>query len=136
MSYCSIPDCFRPVENKDTGLCASHGKLQRDEGKLPIVAKVKAPVKSAKKIKPRSDKRQMEERIYNDLSKVWLVGKVCIRCGRPATMVHHAKGRENGLLLLVEFWKPIDFDCHEWVTKFSKESIELGYSLPRNHETI
>ena len=90
----------------------------------------------AKKIKPRSSKRAQEERSYSVLRKLFLENhKRCERCGSPATDVHHKAGRIGKMLLFIKYWMAICRPCHDHITKYSKEAIEQGWSLPRNSQT-
>lgn len=49
-------------------------------------------------------------------------------CGRPATDVHHRKGRLGPRLLQVEHWTALCRPCHRWVTEHPAEAVRLGVS--------
>lgn len=78
---CKTIDCLNPIENKDTGLCASCGRNAR---KVP-----KAVKKTA--IKKRSEKGQ---KIASELAKVYKVvdsitSQFCGNCGSNKTEHSH-----------------------------------------------
>lgn len=92
--------------------------------------------KNATKIKRRSDKRAKEERNYSKEIKEWKKqNTVCAARLEMCTVwtedVHHIGGRQNNKLLDKENWLPVCRNCHEWITKNSKQAIELGLSKMR-----
>lgn len=91
-------------------------------------------VRPAKPIARRSDKRAEEERVYNQLRKIFLSdpkNKTCPVTKKPATEVHHKKGRVGKLLLDVRYWLAVSRDGHRWIEEHPDEAKELGYSLSR-----
>jgi hypothetical protein len=50
----------------------------------------------------------------------------------PATQVHHAAGREGGLLLDQTLWRALCWQCHDYFTKHKAEAIVRGISVPRS----
>lgn len=134
--YCSIDGCERP---RLSGLevCYSHNKLENDKGKLQIEKPVK-PLQRGGPPKRVSDKRQEQNDVYFKMVEEWRVGKICVMCdwgGKKNTNItpHHQEGREGERLK--DFTKiiPLCIKHHNWATEHSKEAIELGISLPRNH---
>lgn len=126
--YCN---CGNPVENRDTGLCASCAKELRKSERL-----ASRPVKAKKPIKPRSATRAKQEAEYLKESRAWLEGKECARCGRKYNLsVHHMAGRTGAMLLNKTFWLPLCVDpvesCHQWVTEHPAEALKLGFSVSR-----
>jgi len=125
--YCSIPECDNLPERN--GKCSTHNHAERKAGKDAL----KEPKKRAR-IKPRSTKRALQEKVYNDLVRVWKVGKKCaIRgCSDDCHDAHHMAGKEGELLLNSKYWLPICRTHHTFITTNSRWAIENGYSLPRN----
>ena len=129
---------IRPIENKDTGLCASCGADDRKAEKQAIKDALKKPSvplqRSTKPIAKRSDKRALQEDIYNQLAKAWKAGKNCgvHGCKSPCHDVHHQKGKEGSLLLETKWWFPICREHHTQVTIDSAWAIREGYSISRN----
>lgn len=121
--------CNNPMENRETGLCASCGYRARKAQKQAL-----AEPKKRKAIKPRSDKREAQEKVYNDLVRIWKKGKKCgVRgCVSDCQDAHHQLGREGDLLLNTKYWFPICRDHHTFYTQHSALAIAHGYSLPRN----
>jgi hypothetical protein len=59
-------------------------------------------------------------------SKFLSVNKKCVRCGKPATEIHHTRGRVGKLLLMECYWAALDRGCHNWVGDNPKEARESG----------
>ncbi len=120
-----------PVENKDTGECASCGAARRKAERR------KVPVK--KPIKKFSDKKKNELDQYAVLREAFLLRKWCGIHGKPCipTEVHHKKGKvgmtEQGIARLLDIteWLPVCHDGHVEITENSKQAIEDGHSTPR-----
>jgi murein tripeptide amidase MpaA len=113
--WCQIPGCERPVENRDTGLCATHSKASR----------MKEPEqKQYSPIKKVSTKRKGEMANYKILSEEFIKNKRCaVYPNQKATEVHHKMGRvgyaddwarENNITLLMDerFWLPVSRQGH------------------------
>jgi hypothetical protein len=61
--------------------------------------------------------------------------RLCIVCVRnDATDIHHMKGRENDLLLDINYWLPVCRSCHRKITDDSAWAIRNGYSYKRNEQ--
>lgn len=98
--------------------------------------------KKVYKIKPRSTKRAKQEQEYNKKRKKILAERPICECGRidengkvcdrPATEIHHQKGRIGSLLTDERYMLPINAECHIWATEHSKEAIAQGVSIRRN----
>jgi DNA-directed RNA polymerase subunit M/transcription elongation factor TFIIS len=80
--HCRIEGCTRPVENQDTGLCATHGaeerKAQRDASK---------PVKNysiPKRSKKGYEKEKSIQKTYSNLT----IARHCGGCGSPNMLSH------------------------------------------------
>lgn len=83
-------------------------------------------------MRARTPKRAAQERAYLKERAVWLVGKMCSRCGKPADTIQHAKGRRGDLLLDKRWWIPLCWNpCHSWVTEHPAEATAQGYALSR-----
>jgi hypothetical protein len=106
-------------------------KPEKKQKKPIMPLKRTALKKYAVKINRRSEKRALDEKAYNTLVKVWLVGKICPECGKPATEVHHKKGRIGKLLTDVRWWLGVTSDCHKKIELNPDWAKEKGYSLSR-----
>lgn len=127
---CTKPDCTNYTEG-NTDLCASHNHERR---KLERVAQKEVKPVKIRKVSP---KRSRELAQYEKLRKQYLaIHQVCefIGCFKLATDIHHCRGRENELLLDVNYFKALCREHHARVHDHSKEAIEQGYSLPRNQK--
>ena len=86
------------------------------------------------KIKPRSKKRQAQEKIYSQLRKAFLSkeeNKTCIITGEPTTEIHHMKGRIGDLLTNTKYWIALSRDGHIFVEQNPEWAKKNGYSLSR-----
>lgn len=130
---CAIPDCESPVENPQTGLCASCGHAARKA--LRESLKPSASKKPLKRVplKKVSDKRKEQNTAYSVARLTWIIGKKCACCGDTASEVHHMKGRENDLLMEKKYWLPTCSGCHRLITDDSAWAIAHGYSLRRSN---
>lgn len=128
---CSNIDCERIREGL-TPFCSScnHAQRKGERQAEKAASKVKKPIKKVSK------KRQTELVAYNKEVKLFLIGKKCAwpGCNAKATENHHARGRENELLFVREWWTPSCNFHHTYATEHSKEAIEAGFSLPRNQK--
>lgn len=52
-------------------------------------------------------------------------------CGQAASEVHHMAGRSGDRLLDASRFKALCHGCHQRVTEYPTEAIELGLSLSR-----
>jgi hypothetical protein len=94
------------------------------------------PAKKKPEIKPRSEKRSKEERLYaarrilflkdNPMCQAALPG-----CNKFASQVHHKKGRIGDLLTDTQYWLAVCHTCHVWIELNGKKAKELGFSLNR-----
>jgi len=85
--YCET----RPIENRDTQMCATCGNQSRKAERNAL-----KPKKKPKAIKRISDKRKDEGVIYSQKRLAFLEGKECaVNEGFEATEIHHMKGRQG-----------------------------------------
>jgi len=124
------------------GLCKScwnrqYGKpIKKNKDAKPL--KRTSLKKATKPINKFSKKRQEQLNKYYALREKFLKErnlcelKVDNKCTVEATEVHHEIGKENELLLAVEFWKAGCRNCHQTITEKSKEAIENGQSRSRH----
>lgn len=112
MTYCRFPFCQKPVENRDTMMCAAHSwglrKGERDEAKYRE--------KKFKAIKKVSEKMKIKLKTYKELRKEYLLTHpYCFAnlegCTKKATQVHHLGGRGTKLNA-VETFMACCFNCH------------------------
>lgn len=84
-----------------------------------------------KRIKPRSKKRQKEYEEYNRIRPIFLEGKICPITKRPATEIHHKKGKIGKLLCDQRYFLGVTREGHEWIENNPEEAYRLGYSIKR-----
>jgi hypothetical protein len=129
---CQNPDCdgtYKLYRTTDPKFCSPECLIKC---KPPAQKKPYTPAeKKQYKIARRSKKRAKEEIVYNQLVKVWLIGKICPITKKPATEVHHKKGRIGKLLLDTRFWLGVTRKGHKWIEEHPEEAKKLGYSLSR-----
>jgi hypothetical protein len=136
-----ISECINgdghPVENQDTGLCASCGKLERKAASL----KLPDDPKPIQKVSESQSKLLAK---YNQLRKRFLFGRWCAYHGRPCipTTVHHSAGRigfideearEKNIpaLLDIRYFVPLCMEAHKYIEEHPTFAKENGYSENR-----
>lgn len=127
--YCKTFNCWNPVENQDTGLCASCAHEQRKLARTKL--------KEVKPIKKVSTKRNSQNQQYLRLRKEYLESyPSCevVECHKKSTEIHHMAGRENDMLLDTNYFLAVCHDHHHKITVDSKWAIENGYSILRSSE--
>lgn len=85
------------------------------------------------RIKPRSDKRAEEYKLYYPARKKYLEKhRYCeCGCGREATEIHHKKGKSGKLLYDKKYFMAVARPCHRKMTDESKWAIKKGFSISR-----
>lgn len=84
-------------------------------------------------IRKNSIKRAGQIAEYSKLRKEFLIGKICGVCKNVrANEIHHMAGKNGKLLIDLDNFLPVCRPCHLWITEFSKEAIEQGFSKRRN----
>jgi hypothetical protein len=63
---------------------------------------------------------------YISAKREFLAGKRCLRCRKPATELHHGRGRLGELLMNQEYWIPLCAPCHRWVHDNPAAARNLG----------
>lgn len=81
------------------------------------------------RLKPVSDKRRSQLRIYSQDRKAFLAEKpICEICRRGRSIdVHHRRGRYGRSLLEREHWLAVCRTCHEEIHRNPRRSRTLGY---------
>lgn len=111
-----------------------------DELKFP------KPTRQAKKRSERlnhSHKQHSRNKIYRLISKpTYLAGlaagqgnkrPICERCEeRPASQIHHRKGRSGADLLDCDYFTALCGTCHDWVHANPREAMASGWLISRN----
>ena len=92
----------------------------------------KSVKKKPKSIKKVSDKRAVENKIYTELRKAFLLlpeNQVCPITKQEATEIHHAySGKDRAKYFLdTTTWIAVSRDGHNWIHANPKEARELGY---------
>jgi len=118
MGFCKIPDCHKPVENRDSGLCATHSKALR---------KVVQP-----SLRKTGEKLAKSLTAYTERKRVFLRGKRCaVHPELAATEIHHRAGRVGAMLLDEKYWLPVSAKGHVYIEMHPKEAKERGWSVSR-----
>lgn len=131
--YCTIPDCGKPVENRDLGLCASHAREQRKAEER--ASRVKIVQTELKKVSPKMAKALQE---YSKLSKIFLEAnpQCAVYPDKKSIEVHHGKGRATIELLLDDtYWVAVSREGHIWIETHPQEAKEKGFSISRLAKT-
>jgi len=94
------------------------------------------PTTRQKNIRPRSQKRTKEEKLYSAKRVIFLLENPMCQaklagCTLKSTEVHHRAGRMEENYLDIMKWLPTCRSCHDWVTTHNPEAIELGLSETR-----
>lgn len=121
-------ECDRnPIENRDTGLCASCGALAR---KLERQASKPVKVYQMPKVSPKMAKelRTYSQKKADHLKKHPYCQIKLIGCTHRGTQVHHAAKRGKNLNNEETFMTACD-DCHNYVERVmsAKERRERGF---------
>lgn len=110
-----------------TDKCASCNQKERKKSRKVEPKRYKIRKVSKKRAKQLSQYNKLREHFLLIYQQCQVPG-----CGAMATEVHHAKGRENELLLDTTFWVAICSRHHTYYTEHSNEAIEKGISVKRN----
>lgn len=118
--------------------CGEHCRRPKKEKKVYVLKRTPIKKKS-KKIKPVSDKRKAQNKLYSIAREYFLqrFPKCQIQspeCTGEATEVHHTNGRENERLLDERFWKSSCRNCNGYVERFSQWAYDNGHKLHK-HQT-
>lgn len=114
------------VRRRYCKLCA--GVLIKNE-KEAIKPTVRKP------LRPRSLKRQAQEKEYSARRKVYLEAhpecEIAIPgiCQFHSTEIHHTNDRNGDKLNDETYWKVTDRACHQWIHSHPKEAKELGFLI-------
>lgn len=82
-----------------------------------------------------SKKRAHDLAIYRSLKKYVLLQRYfceypatdgCPSCMKPATEIHHMRGRAGAMLNNVKYWLPICREHHRYLHDHGREARELG----------
>lgn len=117
----------KPVENRDTGLCASCGRAQRKADQTQV--------KEKKPINKVSANRAVENKEYARLRRDYLEAYPCCEvsgCDRKSQAIHHRAGRSNDMLNDTNFWMAVCNLCHERIHAEPNWSLENGYIVKRS----
>jgi len=109
-------------------------KTQWDMSEVKKQKKPNLKLSKIKPIKKVSDKRALDNIIYNSERIKFLQlpeNKICPITKQPTTDVHHMKGRIGSLLLDKRYWKALSREGHKFVEENPIWAKENGYSLNR-----
>lgn len=83
------------------------------------------------KIKSRSKAMSKKMVEYNERREKFLVGKICPVTNKPATQVHHKRGRTGKYLLDERYWLGVTQEGHQKIEENPEWAKEMGYSETR-----
>lgn len=125
---CIIEGCSSPVENQETGLCASHAHAQRKAERQASKVKIVTPIKKI------TTKRAAQNQEYLKLRKEYLEAYPACEvedCHNKSTEVHHMRSREGESLLNTNEFLAVCHGCHHKITTDSAWAVANGYSYSR-----
>ena len=79
------------------------------------------------------NRRAGQRQQYKAQAKQFLAGQICAvfpwsgNRPRPATQVHHVRGRLGKLLLDQMYWLPVSAVGHRWIHDHPDEARRMGY---------
>ena len=116
--------CGNAVEGR-TNHCATHNRERRK-------AATSKPNKRSN-IKPVSDKRRLEIKLYTVLRKNYIKENMLCECClvEMATQIHHKAGRTNDLLNDADYFLAVCSDCHVKIENHPDWAKKNGYSVQR-----
>lgn len=94
-----------------------------------------APEKRPKvRMRPISKSRAKQVKLYSKLRKIHLLEvRVCEACrSRPATEIHHKRGRIGELLNDRTHWLSVCRICHNLIHRAPKWAAQQGYIEPQS----
>lgn len=154
MSTCRVtPGCTNPIENQDTGACASCGAAMRKADRI-ATATIKKAIEKSKSLFPKQQtpikkvSKKMSTLLgrYSAEKLLWIRGKRCaVYPDQPATTIHHMKGREGyadqwardhdvPLLLDKRYWLPASLEGHRYIENNRAWAEEKGFTLSRSEK--
>jgi hypothetical protein len=95
-----------------------------------MAAKEKRTPTRSKRIRPESDKRKSERKIYNELRIPFLqANPFCQRCNAPSQCVHHWAGRRSNYLKQ-ETWRASCISCNDFAKNSPAEARAENWIAP------
>lgn len=137
INCCLRDGCLNRIENRTTGLCATHSREARKKSapktkaRKTRIAKVSDEGKERMAVygairkvflEARPDCQGHFTRYENDIYNIWIV---------KATEIHHQRGRVGDLLYDVRYFMQVCRKCHEYIETHPEEAYERGWSLLR-----
>lgn len=127
---CEAPECS--YNQFGGGYCRNHQWMRKD--KKPLKEK------KAYKINAESKKKEIENREYNKLARIFKFDNPVCKvnaegCTGRTTEVHHKKGRGK-YLLVVSTWLPCCHNCHHKIEMNPVWAKENGFSISRLNDEI
>jgi hypothetical protein len=125
---CTNYGCSNPVENWDTGLCASCSHAQRKAERQASKVKIVTPIKKI------TTKRAAQNQEYLKLRKEYLEAYPACEvedCHNKSKELHHKKGRDGDLLTNTDYFMGVCPSCHYRITTDSAWATSKGYSYSR-----
>lgn len=110
-------------------------QLAKRRARVEVTVKAGRTTVRRAPVKPVSDKRREEKKVYDVRRVVFLEAHpVCEfpkGCHERATTVHHLQGRVGDLYLDESKWVPACLTHNLWSDDHPVESKAIGWSLPR-----
>lgn len=128
MPFCHSANCDNPKEGT-SNFCASCNREARKAARLASLEP-----KKRKPIKKVADKRAKQLTQYSRLKAQYIaIHQICecLGCFKPSVDIHHMVGRENEMLLDVNYFKAVCRDCHTTIELNPNWSKANGYSFDR-----
>lgn len=129
--YCGFSECRKAIKGHYY-CCFEHFIAGEKEKALRRSKKENFEINKPKPIRKISKKRAIQNAEYLKLRAKFLPGKICPITNRPATEIHHKKGRVGKLLMDVRFFLGVTREGHNYIESHPEEAFEKGWSIPRN----
>lgn len=134
---CKREGCNRTVFSD--GYCKSDQYLSpkwQAKQKTSIHTIKRTPIrKKVYRIKSLSYKRKKEVDLYNTYTRPLFFSnsknRVCRRCSKESTDIHHSQGKIGSLLNDMDYFIPLCRECHTWVEEHPKQAKQEGFSINR-----
>ncbi len=108
MNYCKEEGCDSPVENKDTGLCATHSKAMRKAAQ--VASKPVKKYKIAALSKKGAQRKASLNKTYDLFDRI--MPHFCSNCGSPNELTHSHMLPQGQYKALSDNVYNILFDCY------------------------
>lgn len=123
---CSVEGCNNPIWSRKSGKCKYHIEKNTTKRSQSVTPSKR---KAVKKVSDKQKKRNAE---YLKVRLGYLnEHKLCEVCAKPATDVHHVKGRLGDNLTDTSKFMAVCRSCHTKIENNRQWAYEKGYLLKR-----